>query len=93
MNPTPPELSSAGENPVHFTHEEWMEFRLRYSNMKHSVNNALAVFMALAELAQRNPENYEKLARSVCTRTPEIVGLVQDFSDYLDTKGPQPLVR
>jgi len=82
-----------GEKPVHFTHEEWMEFRLRFSNMKHSMNNALAVFMALAELAQRNPENFEKLARSVCARTPEIVAAIQEFSEYLDTKGPQPLLR
>ncbi len=93
MNPTSPDLSSEGANPVHFTPEEWMEFRVRYSNMKHSMNNALAVFMALAELAQRNPENYEKLARSVCTRTSEIVGLIQEFSDYLDTKGSPPPVR
>jgi len=93
MNPIAPELSSTGGEPVHFTHEEWMEFRLRFSNMKHSMNNALAVFMALAELSQRNPENYEKLTRSVCTRTPEIVAAIQEFSEYLDTKGPQPLIR
>ncbi len=80
-------------DPVNFTHEEWMEFRLRYSNMKHSMNNALAVFMALAELAQRNSDNYEKLARSVCTRTPELAAPIQEFSEYLDTKGPQPPVR
>ena len=82
-----------GEKPVHFTQEEWQEFRLRFSNMKHSMNNALAVFMALAELAQRNPDNYEKLARSVCTRTPEIVGMIHEFSEYLDTKGPPSPVR
>ena len=82
-----------GDEPVQFTHEEWMEFRMHYSNMKHSMNNALAVFMALAELAQRNPDNYEKLARSVCTRTPEIVRMIQEFSAYLDTKGPPSPVR
>jgi len=80
-------------DPINFTYEEWMEFRLRYSNMKHSMNNALAVFMALAELSQRNPDNYEKLARSVCTRTPELAALIQEFSEYLDTKGPPPPVR
>lgn len=80
-------------DPVQFTYEEWMEFRVRYSNLKHSTNNALAVFMALAELAQRNPDNYEKLAQSVCTRTPEIAALIQEFSAYLDSKGPQPPVR
>jgi hypothetical protein len=79
--------------PVRFNEEEWMEFRRRYSEMKHSINNALAVFMALAELAQRNPENYEKLAKSVCTRTPELATLIQEFSLYLDTKGPNFQIR
>ena len=75
-------------DPVIFTDEEWMEFRHKYSELKHSMNNALAVFMALAELAQRNPSNYEKLAKSVCSRTPELAVLIQEFSLYLDTKGP-----
>lgn len=78
---------------ITFTPEEWMDFRQRYSTVKHSLNNALAVFMALAELAQRNSENYEKLAKSVCTRAPEIASLIQDFSVYLDTKGPPPPLR
>jgi len=76
--------------PVNFTYEEWLEFRLRYSELKHSINNALAVFMALAELSQRNPDNYEKLVKSVCTRTPELAALIQEFTLYLDTKGPTP---
>ncbi|MDD5350446.1 MAG: hypothetical protein PHQ12_09570 [Chthoniobacteraceae bacterium] len=70
-----------------------MEFRIRYSEMKHSMNNALAVFLALAELSQRNPDNYEKLAKSVATRTPEIATMIQEFSAYLDTKGPPPPLR
>ena len=76
--------------PVTFTNEEWLAFRSRFSELKHSVNNALAVFMALSELAQRNPENYEKLAKSVCTRTPEIVTLLQEFTLLLDTKQNPP---
>ena len=79
--------------PVTFSPEEWMEFRVRFSNMKHTMNNALAVFMALAELSQRNPDNFAKLAKSVCTRTPELASMIQEFSAYLDTKGPQPPVR
>jgi hypothetical protein len=82
------------DDSVTFTHEEWMDFRQRYSTVKHTLNNALAVFMALAELAQRNPENYEKLAKSVSARGPEIASLIQGFSVYLDTKGPPPpLIR
>ena len=70
-----------------------MDFRVRYSDMKHSLNNALAVFLALAELSQRNPDNYEKLAKSVVARTPEIARMVQEFSGFLDTKGPPPPLR
>ena len=74
--------------PVVFTPEEWSAFRSHFSELKHSVNNALAVFTALSELAHRNPDNYEKLGKSIGTRTPEIVALMQEFNRYLDTKGP-----
>lgn len=76
--------------PVSFTQEEWLEFRLKFSELKHSINNALAVFMALAELSQRNPDNYQKLAQSVCTRTPELARTIQDFSIFVDLKTPAP---
>jgi len=70
-----------------------MDFRVRYSEMKHSLNNTLAVFLALAELSQRNPDNYEKLVKAICTRTPEIASTIQEFSAFLDTKGPPPPLR
>ena len=65
-----------------------MEFRLRFSQMKHSLNNALAVFMALSELTRRNPDYYEKLAQAITTRIPEMTSVMQDFSAYLDSRGP-----
>jgi len=76
--------------PVTFSPEEWIAFRSQYSELKHSVNNALAVFMALSELALRNPDNYEKLGKSIGTRTPEIVALMQEFNRILDAKQPMP---
>ncbi|MEI6561717.1 MAG: hypothetical protein WCO68_06500 [Verrucomicrobiota bacterium] len=79
-------------DPIHFTQEEWMELRVKFSYLKHSTNNTLAVFLSLAELAQSAPENYEMLAQSVCARTLEIVELSQAVSTYLDTKGPRPAV-
>ena len=74
--------------PVTFSREEWNAFRTNYSELKHSINNALAVFSALAELGHRNPDNYEKLSKSIITRTPEIVALMQEFSRALDDKRP-----
>ena len=71
---------------IQFTPDEWNALREKYSELKHTVNNALAVFMAHAELAKRNPENYEKLAGVVATRTPDIVALFQAFTQLLDEK-------
>ena len=57
-------------------HEEFRE-------VKHSINNALAVIMALSELAQRNPVHYEKLSKSVLERSPGIVEKLQGFQQRL----------
>jgi len=76
-------------NQHQFSDEEWIRLREKFSELKHTVNNALAVFMALAELAKRNPENYEKLGKSVNTRTPEIVNLFGEFQELLDQKRPE----
>ena len=75
---------------VTFTQEEWRTLRSEFSELKHSVNNALAVFMAFSELAQRNPANFEKLTKSINTRTPEIVAVMQKFHEALDRKAPAP---
>ena len=79
------------QTPVTFSREEWLAFRASYSELKHSINNALAVFSALSELAHRNPDNYEKLGKSIVTRTPEIVALMQEFNRVMDEKRPPSL--
>ena len=58
----------------------------RFREVKHSINNSLAVIMALAELAQRNPAHYEKLTKAVAARGPEIVGLLQGFQSEIMAK-------
>jgi len=55
----------------------------KFREVKHSINNSLAVIMAFSELAQRNPVHYEKLAETVLTRCPEIVTLLEDFQNDL----------
>jgi hypothetical protein len=42
--------------------------------------------MALSELAQRNPAHYEKLAKAVLQRGPEVVQSLQDFQIRLSAK-------
>ncbi len=58
----------------------------RFREIKHSVNNTIAVMMALSELAQRNPTHYEKLTQAVLTRCPEIVQQLQGFQQELLAK-------
>ena len=58
----------------------------RFREIKHSVNNTIAVMMALSELAQRNPAHYEKLTQAVLTRCPEIVSQLQNFQQELLSK-------
>jgi len=55
----------------------------KFREIKHSINNSLAVIMALSELAQRNPVHYEKLAQTVLSRCPEIASQLQDFQKDL----------
>lgn len=66
----------------------------RFREIKHSVNNTIAVMMALSELAQRNPTHYEKLTQAVLTRCPEIVSQLQGFQQELLSKvSPDGVVK
>ena len=65
---------------------EILSLHERFREIKHSVNNTIAVMMALSELAQRNPAHYEKLTQAVLTRCPEIVAQLQAFQQELLAK-------
>ena len=58
----------------------------KFREFKHDLNNTLAVIMALSELGQRNPAHYEKLAKAVLQRGPEVVQQLQDFQAMLSAK-------
>lgn len=75
------------------TQAELQELQKKYSEIKHSVNNALAVIMALSEMSQRRPDYAEKLATTVLTKAPQIVSSLQEFTNILNEKaGPKPEV-
>jgi hypothetical protein len=68
------------------TRDELQTLHDHFRDTKHTINNTLAVIMALSELAQRNPSHYEKLAKAVLTRGPEVVQMLQDFQNALGSK-------
>lgn len=73
------------------TAEELSQLQKKFSEIKHSINNALAVMMALSEMSQRRPDYAEKLASTVLTKAPQIVSSLQEFTQALNEKaGPRP---
>ena len=68
------------------TREDLEALILKYREVKHSVNNHIAVMMALSELSQQNPQHVEKLIKATLARCPEIVNLMQTFQKDLAAK-------
>ena len=72
--------------PFTMTRDELQALHDQFREIKHNINNTLAVVMALSELAQRNPAHYEKLAKAVLQRGPDVVQSLQDFQNKLGAK-------
>jgi hypothetical protein len=71
--------------------EDLVELQKKFSEIKHSINNALAVMMALSEMSQRRPDYAEKLASTVLNKAPQIVAGLQEFTQALNDKaGAKP---
>jgi hypothetical protein len=68
------------------SHEDLVRLQKKFSEIKHSINNALAVMMALSEMSQRRPDYAEKLATTVLTKAPQIVSSLQEFTQTLNEK-------
>ena len=66
--------------------EELVRLQKKFSEIKHSINNALAVMMALSEMSQRRPDYAEKLATTVLSKAPQIVSGLQEFTQLLNEK-------
>ena len=74
------------DNDINITREQMQDLHDQFREIKHSINNTLAVVMALSELAQRNPAHYEKLAKAVLSRGPDVVQQLQDFQTALNAR-------
>jgi hypothetical protein len=69
--------------------EELAELQQKSGEIKHSVNSAPAVMMALSEMSQRRPGYAEKLATTVTTvltKAPQIVSRLPGFTQALNAK-------
>ncbi len=74
------------ESSFQMTREDLNALVLNFREVKHSINNHIAVIMALSELSQQNPAHVEKLIKATLARSPEIVNLMQTFQKALGGK-------
>ena len=74
------------ESSFHMSKEDLDDLVLKFREVKHSINNHIAVMMALSELSQQNSQHTEKLIKATLTRSPEIVSLLQTFQKQLGAK-------
>jgi predicted nucleic acid-binding Zn-ribbon protein len=68
------------------SHEELVQLQKKFSDIKHGINNALAVIQAVSEMSQRRPDYAEKLPSMVLTKVPEILSSLQEFAALLNEK-------
>ena len=66
--------------------EELSQLQKKFSEIKHGINNALAVMVALSEMSQRRPDYAEKLASNVQQKVPQIVSNLQEFTALFNEK-------
>lgn len=57
----------------------------QFRDTKHNINNVFAVLLAMAELSERNPANYERLAKAVLERCPTVVQDLHNFHEALSS--------
>ena len=67
------------------TRSELQALSDQFRDTKHNINNVFAVILALAELSERNPSNYERLAKAVLERCPAVVQDLHNFHEALNT--------
>lgn len=82
-NPFPATVNPGTDQPFEISRVEFEALYDKFREIKHQINNTLAVIMALSELGQRNPTHYEKLAKAVLHRGPDVVQNLQEFQAML----------
>ncbi len=76
-----PMTSAPDDGMPPISHAELLELHTKFRAVKHSACNALAVVMALSEMAERNPAYVEKLTKTVLSKSPQMVTELRAFDD------------
>jgi hypothetical protein len=66
--------------PITLTVEQVVELNEKLSNMRHNVNNNLALMVAALELLRRKPDTAVKMADSISGQTNKMIEEIKNFS-------------
>ena len=73
------------ENPVTLTPGQIEEFFGKLSDLRHNVNNNLALVVASVELIKRRPEMLDSLSEKLSQQPDKIIEEMRLFSDYVES--------
>ena len=66
--------------PVTLTVEQIAELNRRLSNMRHDINNQLALILAATELIRAKPHMAERMTATLVEQPPKITAALVNFS-------------
>ena len=69
---------------VPLTPEQIGELSRRLSNLRHNVNNHLALMVAALELIRRKPEMVERMVNNLTEQPQKILDEIKKFSEELE---------
>lgn len=72
------------ETPVTLTPAEVADLNRRLSEMRHNVNNLLALIVAATELIRRKPESAGRLVDNLTEQPERIIDEIQRFSSEFE---------
>jgi len=70
--------------PVTLTVAQIRELNRRISDMRHDVNNDLALMIASVELIRRKPESAERMWKGLTEKPLKVANAVTEFSHELE---------
>ena len=71
--------------PVTLTPDQIKELQKKLSDLRHNVNNNLALVVASIELIKRKPEMIESLGENLSRQPDKIIQEIRFFSEYFDS--------
>ena len=70
--------------PITFSVEQIGELNQKLSEMRHNVNNNLALMVAAVELLRRKPDTALKMADSISAQTNKLIEEIKAFSNEFE---------